>query len=418
MPGATSGTRDAVAEVFDKLSAETTDETSDVSADVGGDLQDAGSGSSESPEQSFEAAKGSKSADSKGRDPKGRFAKKEAEGEELAPKGKLAAVPDLKAVAKEKEVAAEEGAEGFEGEGEEVESGTEPEVEDPAIGRAPPSWRAHVREEWKKLPKSAREEIHRLDKEARISATRASKEGEYANRVRDTVGPYEGMFRAAGVETLQGVGNLLQRYNVLQNGPVQHKIAVIGDLIRNFVGVDEGSLTALAQVLHGGGQGGAPAPSGLTPQDVQGMIDKGMQQRQQEADTKHAQTTVTAFKASKPEFLNDVKGKMSAILEVMSREKQGARLTLEDLKEAYDQACQLDKHVKSVLDQRRQVKEAKEARAKNGSSTEKAVRAAAASGRSDSSGGSSHQKVKAATTHEEVSRQFDLADAKARGKKS
>lgn len=148
------------------------------------------------------------------------------------------------------------------------------------------------------------------------------------------------------------------------------------------------------------------------------MIDQGMQQRQQESDTTAAKATVAAFQASKPEFLADVKPKMAAILEVMSREKQGARLTLEDLKEAYDQACQLDKHVKSVLDQRRQVKEAKEAREKNGSSTDRAVRAAAASGRSDSSGGSNRQKAKTETTHEEVSRQFDLADAKARGKKS
>jgi hypothetical protein len=237
---------------------------------------------------------------------------------------------------------------------------TEPARPAAPTTRAPQSWTPQAREEWAKVPPAAQQEILRLEGETRrVLSENAQVRKAYgeAQQFRSTieehlVRPYEGIFRAEGLDPYQGVASIVQTYAALHVAPQQQKDAILADLVTRY-GTIEG-MNAILQGQAPAQAAAAPAPmQRQAPQvDPRAIIREELQALAQQRESQQADGELSTFMHSgpggtEPEFIQDVWQPMQLILD--AADAQGRKLTFE---QAYNMALKMDENLQSILAQR------------------------------------------------------------------
>ena len=227
--------------------------------------------------------------------------------------------------------------------------------------RAPASWTPAAREAWNGVPEHARAEIHRREVEVQRVLHESASARQLSQELEQIVGPHLGRIQMNGVTPFQAIGNLFQVEQTLAQGSPHQQATMIAQLVRTY-GIDIQMLdNALA---NGQGPGGQPAGGNSDFRQQQAMqhwlqqqmapyqqFMQNVQQRQQQynqrVEAEAAQEIAAAEQNPEMEFFNDVRETMADIVEVATR--RGIKLSM---LEAYQQAIQIDPHVRSVLQSR------------------------------------------------------------------
>jgi hypothetical protein len=251
---------------------------------------------------------------------------------------------------------------------------------DPTV-KAPQAWKALAREHWAELDKlgesgkAIKEELLRREKEVNTRLAQDAPMRQVAQDLFDVVKPYEGLIRANGHHPMETIAGLLQTAASLQTAPMQHKAAIVAQLIRGY-GID---VDMLADALDGAA-GPPRQPQGQSGQAYDPRVDQLVQELrardQREADWRGQQEQAMMSEvasgyekfAESHEFFEDVRGDMAALV----RAKLDQGVVLDD-EEAYNIAVALHPDLAAVSRAR---EEAAAATNPNGST----ARAAAASG--------------------------------------
>lgn len=219
-----------------------------------------------------------------------------------------------------------------------------PEPEKPKI--APPrALRATTREGWSNIPREMQEDISRWDKEIQKVMSESAQARQMTEKFKETVGPYEHLFRAEGVEPLQGIGNLMRTTAALATGTPQTKAQIVTNIIKTY-GIDIPTLDAMLA--------GAAIPNSQTPQAapydprVDKLLSELEQAKLERQQTLESQAQAALADIENEEFFEDVRMDMADLLEVASR--RGLPLTPRD---AYNRAIMLNPDISRVIEQRK-----------------------------------------------------------------
>jgi hypothetical protein len=232
--------------------------------------------------------------------------------------------------------------------------------------KLPQSYRKALQDKWDRLDPELRDELARLDRARDNYFRKVGEDRKLGGSFREVVAPYEPMFASAGVSAPQAVGVLLKTYAQLQSAPLPERAQIVANLFREFVGTDENGINLLAAAIEGTpGATAQPAPQrpepDITPEQITTLVRQYVGEQYAEAEREAAFTTVRDFEATRPEFLNEVRVEMAAIANV--EHARGKRMTVDDLRRAYHQACQMNPHVSQAIKQREDAKRAQVAAA-------------------------------------------------------
>ncbi len=230
--------------------------------------------------------------------------------------------------------------------------------------RPPESWRALAREDWDKLPRNVQQEAIRIHNAFNRSFQETAPLKQFHEQYQKTLAQYEPMFRQFGAEPMQGLQYLANAYRELNFAPAPRRVDIIADLIRTSLGVNEQTMSALADALDGKGGGGraAPAaqqimdPAAIAQQVTQNVMQQFQGQAQQQA-LQSGMSELEQFESTEPEFLEQVRDRMAYILDsdaawkdsLQSNDPRRVALSAED---AYAMACNMDEEIAQVLRQR------------------------------------------------------------------
>jgi hypothetical protein len=218
--------------------------------------------------------------------------------------------------------------------------------------KAPQSWKPEMREKFAALPPEVQQEVVRREREITNALNESTEHRKASAKLREVIGPYEGMIRAEGGNVYSAISSLMQTAQALRTSPPAHKAQLVAQLVNQF-GVDIGMLD---QALAGQAPHGQPATSQIDPrQAVREEIENYRQQAEAQrsaAAYREAQSETVSF-AESHEFMEDVRTRMATILEVNARE--GVVVSME---EAYNEACSLHPEVSKIVRQREAAKAA------------------------------------------------------------
>jgi hypothetical protein len=326
-----------LSEAFDRLAAESAPEPAVEPAEV-----------VEAPPE-IEAEPDTRTAAERARDNKGRFAPK---SDTKTPETSAAAPERAQKVDAGKTTAANQGKPAG------AESPPSPAgqpVQTTPV-KVPQSWKPQMRELAAKLPA----EFHPLIEESLRrdgEVTRALQETAEARRtvetVQKTLAPFEGVARASGMDVMSYAGSVMQTAAMLFQGPQGNRAALIAHLIKQ-AGVNPEDVNPYLS-----GEAAPPVAQARQPAfDPRAEVHRVLQEERQREEVERTRQTVEEFKASEPEFLNDVWPDMVAIIEGDKRSGRNP-----DLKRAYDRACKLNEDVSKILEQRKAAETARTAQA-------------------------------------------------------
>lgn len=218
---------------------------------------------------------------------------------------------------------------------------------------APQGWKASTREQWKSIPADVRKDIVRRERDFAVGVQKHAEAAQYGHRMNQMLQPMQPFFQAGGMNGEQGLQSVLQTASMLMGGQPQQKAEAVASMIQQY-GVDLQSLDQLLAGQHSPQQGG---PDPQVQQAIQQAVQpyqqfmSQMQQRQQQhqqAQQQQVATTVQEF-AQNPqnEFYSQVRGDMATLLDLAAQRNEN--LSLED---AYQQACNYNADIRSVIEQR------------------------------------------------------------------
>lgn len=284
------------------------------------------------PEVAADAA--DKEADSRARDPKGRF----TPAEKAAADRKAAAVavkPVVRPGARPGAVAA-----------------TPATPVTPTETLKPPqSWKPAAREKFAALPPEVQQEVLRIDKEVRGVMQEAAPAKQGWEKFRQTVGPYMGQIQAEGGDPFSHIGELLRTSQALRTAPAQHKAKLVANIIRQFgVPIDMlDSVLAGEAPAEGHAQPQQPA---FAPEDIDRRVEEKIKATVARAQEEKARREVEQF-GSTHEHFEAVRPMMQAIM--LSAHQRGVAMSMED---AYKRACWADDDIRPLVQRSEAVKAA------------------------------------------------------------
>lgn len=326
-----------LSEAFDRLAAEPAPEPAAEPAEV-----------AEAPAE-IDVEPDTRTAAERARDDKGRFAPK---GETKPPEKSAAAPERAQKVDAGKATAANQGTPAG---AESPPSPAGPPAQTAPV-KVPQSWKAPMRELAARLPAEFHpliEESLRRDGEVTRALQETAEARRTAETVQKTLAPFEGVARASGMDVMSYAGSVMQTAAMLFQGPQGNRAALIAQLIKQ-AGVNPEDVNPY---LSGEAQP-ASAQARQPAFDPRAEVQRVLQEERQREESERTRQTVEEFKASEPEFLNDVWPDMVAIIEAGKR--TGRNMTLQ---QAYDRACKLNEDVSKILEQRKAAETARTAQA-------------------------------------------------------
>lgn len=262
--------------------------------------------------QGTQSPESERPAGQRGRDPSGRFTK--TDGSQPAP--------------------AEDGA----------APATQPAATAPSTAlKAPGRFKPEARELWAQVPPVLQQEIKRLEVETRKEVETSAQARRFADEFQATVQPYTPLFTRAPLEEVKG---LLETARVLKTAPPAQRAAMVAQILRTF-DVDP-NLVADAWEGKAPAQGQQPQGEFRDPR-VDALLAKQQQlteRKQQELRAKAAEE-LAEFQASEPEFFEDVRPTMAALM--AAAHEQGQKPTLA---EVYEAACLANATVRPLYQKR------------------------------------------------------------------
>ena len=237
-----------------------------------------------------------------------------------------------------------------------LQAGKEPEVEaEGSVGDPPVGLPPEAREAWKDTPEPVRQALVERERQFAVGIQRYAENSKRAEAMDRSLAPFQQFFAANGNQPAQTISNVLTTASVLQMGTPQQKAQMTKDLIEQF-GVD---IPTLDSILSGQEVPQEQKVQSTVQQAVQQAVAPYQQmmervqaaQRQQVQQVQQGVSTELEQFASAPEneFYHDVKMTMADLLEMSAN--RGQELSLKD---AYEQACQIDPKVRGVLASRKQ----------------------------------------------------------------
>lgn len=220
---------------------------------------------------------------------------------------------------------------------------TPPVQETPKV-RPPASWKPTAREGWEKVPAEIQQEVIRRERETAIALQESAEARQAYSRLKEVVTPYDSLFKAEGVEPIQGISNLMRTTAALMVGAPATKAQIVANVIRQY-GVDIGMLDQALQGIQApeGQQAYQPPPQ---PQQFRDPRVDALLAQQEAAISRQADEQVSEIEQE--EFFWDVKDDMADILTLAAQ--RGLHMTAKD---AYNRAVALHPEVSRVIEQRR-----------------------------------------------------------------
>lgn len=228
----------------------------------------------------------------------------------------------------------------------------------PKEARAPASWRPEVREHWQQLPEPVRAEVARREAEVTRTLQETAEARKYAESLNRAFAPYEAYIRAENATPAQVIDNLMGTAVRLRTATGPELAQLMAGMVSQFGTGRFGS--QFINMLDSALAGTNPQENDQTSQ-IQQVIQQQlapvqqfmtqMQQAQAQSQARVQQQAVSEVEQfiQQSEFGNDVREDMADLIEMASR--RGREMTLKD---AYEQACQLNPSIRAALAQRRQ----------------------------------------------------------------
>lgn len=221
-----------------------------------------------------------------------------------------------------------------------------PAQDAPDVSKAPASWTPASREHWNAIPEGVRGEIAKRETELQRTLNETAQARQFTQHFQRSIQPYEGMFRAQGVDATTGIGNVLQTAAQLQMGTPSQRAQAVAGLINQF-GVDIGTLDDLLVGNMPKAAESSPEVAQLQHQiaQMQQFIQgqQGQQQQQYRQQQQNIQGETNKFLAEN-EFASDLRNVMADFMDVA--ERQGQKMTL---KEAYDRALYTRPDIQEII---------------------------------------------------------------------
>lgn len=229
----------------------------------------------------------------------------------------------------------------------------------PAVGAAPKRPTTWKKEQWENFDKLHAENptlasyiLEREDQYAKGVSTYKS-EWDRAKPILDALTPFMPDLERHQIAPDRFVANLAQAHRTLALGSPQEKLAMFANLAQQYQ-------IPLNQMFEQGADGQVylrsiptPQPQGLTPQDVEQMVQKKFA----EQSTTHE---ITSFQAARDASGNPLYPHFEQVKETMAGLLQAG--LAEDLKGAYEAALRHPRHEELFSGVQRQQREAEEAR--------------------------------------------------------
>lgn len=216
----------------------------------------------------------------------------------------------------------------------------------PDVDKAPASWTPASREHWAAIPEGVRGEIAKRETELQRTLNETAQARQFTQHFQQQIQPYEGMFRAQGVNATTGIGNVLQTAAQLQMGTPAQRAQTVAGLINQF-GVDIATLDDLLVGNMPKASEASPEVAQLQQQiaQMQQFIhgQQGQQQQQMMQQQQHVQNETSKFIAEN-EFASDLRNVMADFMDVA--ERQGRQMTLQ---EAYNSALATRPDIQEII---------------------------------------------------------------------
>ena len=249
-----------------------------------------------------------------------------------------------------------------------IEPEIEPEI--PEHTKNPPStWRPAAKNKWAELDPVIRDEIKKREQDAINGSNMLKDRAEKFDSIENVMKPYEQIIRAEGGTPETVVEAMLNSAYILRQGSMQQKVQMTMQMAQQY-----GFINELGALLT---QGVAPAQQqqpGLSPQDVERMVEQRLASQAQERETSSLVEQVEQFSSAvnedgslKHPYFENVRGMMASIVEAND-------ISLAD---AYERAIWADPETRGVMQQhqgvqnqaKEHVENAKKAAANNLSKT-------------------------------------------------
>jgi hypothetical protein len=228
----------------------------------------------------------------------------------------------------------------------------------PKEARAPASWRPEVREHWQQLPEPVRAEVARREAEVTRTLQETAEARKYADSLNRAFAPYEAYIKAENASPAQVIDNLMGTAVRLRTATGPELAHLMAGMVSQF---GTGRFGAqFINMLDSALAGNSPQENDQTSQ-IQQVIQQQLapvqqfmsqiQNAQAQNQARVQQQAVSEVEQfiQQAEFGNDVREDMADLIEMASR--RGREMTLKD---AYEQACNMNPSIRAAFSQRRQ----------------------------------------------------------------
>lgn len=225
----------------------------------------------------------------------------------------------------------------------EPEPEPEPDLSDtePDEYKKPPStWRAEAKSKWKEVPNWLKEEVHKREKDSLSGVTSLKEKAGFADRLNQTIQPYQPLLNSMGVTPERAVKDALNLAHSLKTGSPQEKIAIVRSIAQQY----QVDLSKIGQAPNAMEQQFAPYQQKI--KELETQIRQFTESTQQEK-LSEAQRQVQEFENETNEngelehpYFENVRQDMQILIEA------GRATTLKD---AYEKACWADPSIRPLI---------------------------------------------------------------------
>ncbi len=217
------------------------------------------------------------------------------------------------------------------------------ETIDPGLVNPPSGWRANAKAKWDSIDPEIRAEIKKREQDAMNGANALKDRASQYDEIEQVMQPYQAIIQAEGGTPATVVNEMLRSAYILRQGDMSQKVEMVGRLAHQY-----GFLNELRTMLV---QGVMPQqPAGLTPQQVEQMVEQRLQERESNNATSTNQQAIVDFQSATNEdgslkypYFDNVRHLMANVFETSAGD-----MTLE---EAYERAIWADPETRAVLQQ-------------------------------------------------------------------
>lgn len=225
--------------------------------------------------------------------------------------------------------------------GQKPEEGEEESEVDPALVNPPSGWRPAAKAKWNDIDPDIKAEIKKREQDSLNGVQAMKSKVEQSDKLMEVMKPYEALIRSQGGTPETVVAQMLNSAYILNEGSVANKVHMTVELAQHHGYFNELRGALLGNQLQ-------QAPQGLTPEQVNQMVEQRLQQEREQQTSTSLEAQVAEFESAANEdgtlkypYFSNVRGLMASIFE-----SSDGNITLED---AYKRAIWADPDIQPLL---------------------------------------------------------------------